>query len=133
MKQFEYTLQIREHHLDTFGHVNNATYLALYEEARWEFITENGFGLDVIQKIKQGPVILEVNIRYKREIINRDLIKIRSTPMDNKGKIMKIHQQMINQNDQVCSEATFTVGYMDFAQRKLVIPSHKWLKAIGAE
>lgn len=133
MKQFEYTLQIKEHHLDTFGHVNNATYLALYEEARWEFITQNGFGMDTIQTKKQGPVILEVNIRYKREIKNREFIKIVSNPLDNKGKIMKIHQKMINQKDEVCSEATFVVGYMDFAQRKLVTPPKEWLVAIGAD
>ena len=30
---FEFEVLIREHHLDSYGHVNNATYLALYEEA----------------------------------------------------------------------------------------------------
>lgn len=31
----EYPVVIREHHLDTFGHVNNAAYLDILEEARW--------------------------------------------------------------------------------------------------
>ena len=42
---FRYPLTILEKHLDSFGHVNNATYLHLYEEARWDFITKRGFGL----------------------------------------------------------------------------------------
>ena len=35
----EYALVIREQHLDTFGHVNNAKYLEILEEARWDLIT----------------------------------------------------------------------------------------------
>ena len=37
---FEYELVIKECHLDSFGHVNNAIYVQLYEEARWDFITK---------------------------------------------------------------------------------------------
>ena len=41
-KIFTYEMLIKEKHLDTFGHVNNATYFELLEEARWDFITNNG-------------------------------------------------------------------------------------------
>ncbi len=44
-----YDVLILESHLDTFGHVNNAAYLTLFEESRWDFITKNGYGL------KEGP------------------------------------------------------------------------------
>ena len=47
---FVYETLIRESHLDTFGHVNNATYLQLYEEARWELITRNGYGLAKVRE-----------------------------------------------------------------------------------
>ena len=46
-KIFEYPLTIKEFHLDTFGHVNNATYLQIYEEARWEFINQNGYATEL--------------------------------------------------------------------------------------
>ena len=36
---FIYHTQIKEKDLDTLGHVNNAKYLELFEEARWDFIT----------------------------------------------------------------------------------------------
>ena len=74
-KIFEYTVLILESHLDSFGHMNNATYLKLYEEARWDFITANGFGLEVIQREQKGPVILDLQVRFKREIKNREKIK----------------------------------------------------------
>ncbi len=42
---YEYTIKILEHHLDTFGHVNNATYLEMYEEARWDLLNKNNSGM----------------------------------------------------------------------------------------
>lgn len=130
-KKFEYKFQVLEHHLDTFGHVNNATYLSLYEEARWDFITANGYGLDVTRQERKGPVILDVHCRYKREILNREVITIHSQAFESKGKIGKIHQEMIKESGDIASDATFTIGFMDFKERKLINPTDKWLKAVG--
>ena len=81
-KNFEYKIQILEHHLDSFGHVNNAKYLELYEQARWDFITKNGYGIDKIIQEKKGPVILDVNCRFKSEILNRETITIKSETVE---------------------------------------------------
>ncbi len=51
---FEQATVIREQHLDTFGHVNNARYLELFEQARWDFITDNGFGLEQVKASGTG-------------------------------------------------------------------------------
>ena len=54
---FYYEMMIREHHLDSYGHVNNATYVEILEEARWECITQRGYGYKEVQQQKKGPVI----------------------------------------------------------------------------
>src|SRR5690606_13293796 len=59
----EYPLLIVESHLDTFGHINHATYLQIFEEARWDLITARGYGLEKIRESRLGPVILEANVR----------------------------------------------------------------------
>ena len=128
--KFIYTLMIKENHLDTFGHVNNAAYLTLYEEARWDFITKNGYGLDVIQREQKGPVVLDVNLRFKRELKNRQLISIHSQSQDMSSKIMKMKQVMINPEGEVASEALFTFGFMDMKLRKLVEMPQDWLLRI---
>jgi YbgC/YbaW family acyl-CoA thioester hydrolase len=129
---FEYSVQIKEFHLDTFGHVNNAIYMALYEEARWDFITKHGYGLEKIQQEKKGPVILESTIRYRRELINREIIKIVSEPIDpEKSKIMTINQKMLKSDGSLASEAIFTVGFMDLRERKLIMAPEDWRKACG--
>src|SRR5207244_4091012 len=62
----EKTILISEAHLDSFGHLNNARYLELFEQARWDLITERGFGVDTIRKPATGPVGLDVPVRYTR-------------------------------------------------------------------
>ncbi|MBP5297175.1 MAG: acyl-CoA thioesterase [Bacteriovoracaceae bacterium] len=75
-KIFEYKKQVLEHHLDTYGHVNNAVYLQIYEEARWEISENAGWGWQKVMEEKIGPVVLAANITYKKELHNREWITI---------------------------------------------------------
>jgi acyl-CoA thioester hydrolase len=128
-----YPVTIREHHVDSYGHVNNATYLELYEEARWELITPRGYGFADIHRLKQGPVILEVNIKFLKEIRLRENITITTEMMDYTGKIAHMLQKMVKADGTVASEAVFTFGLFDMKERKLVLPTPEWKKAIGME
>lgn len=131
---FEYEVLIREMHLDSFGHVNNAAYVMLYEEARWDFITKNGFGLDYVLKHQVGPVILDLQVRFKRELKNRELIKITSKTIEIlSSKIMVLEQIMYKPDGKVASEAKFTVGFFDMKERKLIDANPEWLKAVGVK
>jgi YbgC/YbaW family acyl-CoA thioester hydrolase len=131
---FEYEVLIREMHLDSFGHVNNAAYVMLYEEARWDFITKHGFGLDYVLKNQVGPVILDLNVRFKRELKNRELIKITSQTIQiMTSKVMVLEQMMIKADGKVASEAKFTVGFFDMKERKLIDANVDWLKAVGVK
>lgn len=127
---FEYPMIIKEHHLDTFGHVNNATYLEIFEEARWQFITDNGYGLDKVKSTGLGPVVLEINIRFIKELKNREEIIIHSTTMQYETKVGKIKQWITDSNGDRCSEIEMTVGLFDTKNRKLVLPTDDWKKAI---
>lgn len=127
----EYPLTIREAHLDTFGHVNNATYLAILEEARWELITRNGYGLDEVVRRRIGPTILEINLKFQRELRNRQRITIRTGMESYAGKIGKVMQQIVDADGNVCCEALFTIGLFDLTARKLIPPTPEWIKALG--
>jgi len=129
-RTFTYPITIREHHLDTFGHVNNATYLELYEEARWELITENGYGLDKVRATGIGPVILDIHIRFLKELRLRETITIHSQTLDYSTKVVVIKQWITNSKGDICSDIELKIGMFDTKQRKLVEPSEDWLKAI---
>ena len=40
---FHYEFTVVETHLDFMGHMNNATYLQVFEEARWEIVVHRGY------------------------------------------------------------------------------------------
>tara|TARA_R110002072_G_scaffold276051_2_gene437678 strand:+ start:14580 stop:14993 length:414 start_codon:yes stop_codon:yes gene_type:complete len=129
---FNYQLTILERHLDTFGHMNNATYLQIYEESRWDFITKNGFGLDRIQELKLGPVILDLHLTFKKEIKNREQITITSKVTEIKNPLVSsLRQEMRNENGDLCSTLELSVGLMDLQKRKLIPPTDDWKKAVG--
>ncbi len=129
---FTYELLIRENHLDSYGHVNNATYLVLFEEARWEIITQRGYGYNKVHQTMQGPVILELNLKFLKELKLREKIKINLEPISYEGKISKLKQTMINSRGEVACELLVTVGFFDLKTRKLILPTAEWLIALGA-
>ncbi len=125
-----YEVMIREHHLDTFGHVNNAQYLVLCEEARWEMITARGYGLKQVHEHKVGTVVLECSVRFKRELKLREKIKIHTHVTGVSKKILTLGHVIVKENGEVAAEATYKMGCFDLAQRKLLIPDELWLGAI---
>jgi acyl-CoA thioester hydrolase len=129
----EYSVLIVERHLDTFGHVNNATYLELFEAARWDWITANGFGLERIQALQQGPTVLEVTLRFKREIRNRQRILIRTSVESYTGKVCVVLQEMRDESGELCCDGRFTCALFDLKARRLMAPTEEWLRALGLE
>ncbi len=130
VKTFSYPVVIKESYLDAFGHVNNAMYLTLYEEARWELITNNNFGLDEIVKTGMGPTILEIKLKFLKELRLRDEIVI-ETKVKSYGDITGIIEQKMLRGAEVCSEAELMIGLFNLKKRKLVAPTEEWLNAVG--
>lgn len=128
---FTYPITIKEFHLDTFGHVNNAVYMEIFEEARWQRITENGYGLEVVQKLQKGPIILDCSIQFLKELKLREDITVTVETVMHKGKISKLEQKMIKSDGSIAAKAEYTVGFFDMVERKLISASPEWQKAIG--
>ncbi|HVV69470.1 MAG TPA: acyl-CoA thioesterase [Patescibacteria group bacterium] len=129
-KAFSYPIIIKESNLDTFGHVNNAAYLTLFEDARWDLITQNGYGLNKIKETGLGPVVLEMKLRFVKEIRLREAIVIETQMLSYEQKIGRLMQTMLRAGE-VCCSAEMLIGLFDLEQRKLVLPTDEWLKAIG--
>ena len=129
-EKFIYSFEVEKKHLDSFGHVNNAMYLTLFEDARWELITKNAYGLAKIHETKIGPTLLEIHIRFMKELLLGQIITIESQVTELKSKIGVMTQKMIRDGE-VCCQAEFTIGLFDLNQRKLVTLTSEWLKAIG--
>jgi acyl-CoA thioester hydrolase len=130
-EKFTYPLLILESHLDTFGHVNNATYFEILEEARWDIIAPRGYGIDRIRELQLGPVILTFNVAFLKELKLRQNIRVETQMISYERKIGEMKQDIYDESGALCFEATLKLGLMDMTARKLVPPTPEWLHAIG--
>jgi thioesterase-3 len=72
---FESTFRIRSFHTDSFGHVNNARYLELLEEARWQFAEHHGL-VDLLNEENLGFIIMQMNLRFRLPVVEGDTIQV---------------------------------------------------------
>jgi YbgC/YbaW family acyl-CoA thioester hydrolase len=127
----EKIILISEAHLDSFGHLNNARYLELFEQARWDLIVERGFGMDTILRTRTGPTILAVELKFLRELAPRERVVIRSDLVSYERKIGKMRQVMLKNDGSAACEALFTFGLFHLDERRLIEPTPEWAHAVG--
>jgi acyl-CoA thioester hydrolase len=131
--EFRLPILIRESHLDTFGHVNNATYLQMFEDARWEYISRKGYDLNYVKKVQKGPVILEINLKYLREIHLREKIEVTVKLLEYNKKIAIMEQKILKESGEVACEGRFVFGLFDMINRKLISATPEWKLAVDQD
>ncbi len=71
----ETAFPIRTFHTDSFGHVNNAKYLELLEEARWQYAEDNGL-MKLLTRDNLGFIIIDMRLRFRDEVVEGDRIVV---------------------------------------------------------
>lgn len=130
-KVFTYELTILEHHVDTFGHVNHAMYLRLFEEARWDLVTKGGWGLDRVRETQIGSVILQANVKYRKELQLRECIRIETVCTGYRKMIGVLEHKLFNGRGEESSTAELKFALFDLKKRSLLQPTEEWLRIVG--
>ncbi len=60
---------------DSFGHLNQASFLLLFERARWDALAA-GPGMDAFARHKAWPAIRKANIEYHRQVLPGDRLRL---------------------------------------------------------
>ena len=131
MEVFTKKMTVLEQHIDLMGHVNNAKYLEIFEEVRWDAIVSRGFDVPFIRKSQTGPVILEVNMKFLSEIRLREEISVTMEPLNYEGRVGQLRQKIIKKDGTLSCEADFVFGLFDLQARKLIAPTPEWKMAVG--
>jgi thioesterase-3 len=58
-------LKVRGYHLDVYGHVNNARWVELLEEARWRWL-DHELDLRTWDEVGQGIAVVNLDVTYRR-------------------------------------------------------------------
>ncbi|MFZ3560726.1 MULTISPECIES: acyl-CoA thioesterase [unclassified Streptomyces] len=119
-EQFSVPVEVRGYEIDVNGHLNQAVYLQYAEHARWSFLRHAGLDENALLGRGVGPVVLETNIRYLRELRAGDVVDVSCAFEFGDGKVFRVHQTLRRADGSVAAEVTAVSGVMDLTERKLV-------------
>lgn len=109
----EMTVRVRGYHCDFYGHVNNARYLELFEEARWQW-AESVMDLPAWQAAGFGFVVAGIDIRYRRPAPAGMLLRVRSDIVRLDAKSGVFRQEILEAADgRLLVEADVTFAVID--------------------
>ncbi len=117
---FTLPVTVRGYELDVNGHVNQAVYHQYAEHGRWELLRAAGLVPDKLRLSGLGPVVLESNVKYRRELHLGDEITVTSTCRWGTGKAFWMDQQIRTLDGAISAEFAVVLGLMDLEARKLV-------------
>lgn len=92
----EANFKIRTFHTDAFGHVNNARYLELLEEARWQFADRIKL-VEMLRERDLGFIIMDLRIRFREPVCEGDTICVATSLITLGTASGEVKQQVIKQ------------------------------------
>lgn len=90
-------IKVRGYHVDAFGHVNNARWLELLEEARWRWLDE-AVDLRDWDRDRRGIAVLNIDVTYRRPARRHDVVTLTSWMSRLGGKACVCRQRAVNRD-----------------------------------
>ncbi|MFD8571864.1 acyl-CoA thioesterase [Streptomyces sp. NPDC059639] len=117
---FSVRVEVRGYETDSQGHLNQAVYLQYAEHARWALLRHGGIEQRDLLTRGVGPVVLETNIRYLRELRAGDAVDVECVFEWGEGKTFRVLQAIRKTDGTLSAEITGVSGMLDLDRRKLV-------------
>ncbi|WP_225825279.1 acyl-CoA thioesterase [Streptomyces naphthomycinicus] len=124
---------VRGYETDTQGHLNQAVYLNYAEHARWSLLQAAGISQARLVGQGVGPVALETNIRYRRELLAGDEVDVTCEFEWGDGKTFRIRQEIRKTDGTLAAEVTAVGGLLRLEERKLVVDPREVFKELATD
>ena len=128
---FSVRIRVRGYELDTQGHLNWAEYLHYAEHTRWEFLAAAGITQDELLATGFGPVVLDVSVRFRRELRGGDDVDVSCAFVFEGGKTFRILQDFTRPDGRVAASLSGTSGLIDLRERRLTDHPEKHFRALA--
>ncbi|MER5945751.1 acyl-CoA thioesterase [Streptomyces sp. NPDC001904] len=130
---FSVRVEVRGYETDAQGHLNQAVYLQYAEHARWELLRRTGIDQRDLLARGVGPVVLETNIRYLRELHAGDAVDVECVFEWGEGKTFRVHQAIRKTDGTLSAEITAVGGVLDLERRKLLADPKEAFKELAKD
>lgn len=114
-------IKVRGYHCDMFGHINNARYLELLEEARWSAFEDSEFTPADFSVRGWAFIVVNINISYRSEGRVGDTIRIVTDLARIGTKSITLSQKIEEkESGRLIADAEVTFVIMDQKQGKAI-------------
>lgn len=117
---FTISLTTRSYEMDSLGHVNNAVYLNYLEHCRMQWLYSHDITAKDFQRLQTYPVVVNVNINYKRELTDGQQVTVTVTESERTERKVVFYQTIEDKKGNLCADAYVTVVWLN--QERKVIP-----------
>ena len=124
---------VRGYETDALGHLNQSVYLQYAEHARWSMLQAAGVGPSELLARGVGPVVLETNIRYVRELRAADEVTVTCAFQWGEGKTFRVAQTIARTDGSLSAQVDSVVGLLDLKARKLVKDPQGYFRELTGE
>ena len=120
MSKFEHFLDVRYYETDQMGIVHHSNYIRYFECGRMAMLEEVGLPMHKIEEAGVMMPITEVECRYKVPAKLGDKLRVVTMINEMPRARLTVHTEIYNQNDQLLSTGSVTMGFIDAVTRRPV-------------
>ena len=123
------TIKVRFYELDPYDHVNHTNYFSYFETARIEYLSEMGWGLDVLKYKGWQLVVVEIEARFLAAARLGEELTIH-TWVEEAGRVKSVWSQIMLRGEEQVARARVTAAFTDLEGRPTRIPA-EFTEAMG--
>jgi acyl-CoA thioester hydrolase len=131
IKHFKHStnVEVRFADMDSFGHVNNASFLTFIEQARIRYFDDiSGWHYD---PSKEGVILAHASLDFLRPLHFKEKLQVLTMcPYIGSKSISIVHRIMAGENDEIATAESVLVAFDYSAMKSIPVPA-KWREAIG--
>lgn len=118
MSKFEHFLDVRYYETDQMGIVHHSNYIRYFECGRMAMLKEVGLPMHKIEESGVMMPITAVDCKYRIPAKLGDKLRIVTMINEMPRARLTVHTEIYNQEDQLLSSGSVTMGFIDSATRR---------------
>jgi acyl-CoA thioester hydrolase len=110
--------------MDFNSHMRNTAFMDKAGDVRMLFLSENGFPMSELMRLRIGPVVMKDEIAYFKEVMLLDEITVTLgvAGLSPDGSRWMLRSDVIRPDGKLAARITSTGGWLDLGARKLIPP-----------
>jgi acyl-CoA thioester hydrolase len=115
------SVRVRFYELDPYDHVNHTNYFSYFETARIDYLTDMGWGLDVLKEQGWQLVVVELHARFSAAARFGEELVIH-TWIEEVGRVKSTWRQVMHRGDEEVARLTVSAAFTDLHGKPRRIP-----------